>query len=248
MLNNILKILGINKLASPDLLKKGLEKVDPRFKKFFSETAKYGYPIGATIGFLKSEFTGANEPEVNQNLRPDQAANQQIQSQKDMAGRLGGTLGNVALGAGLGALGGRALGAIGSTLGQAAGGEQNEPQAEAPEPMQTENPTQPGGVANFIGQHPELGAFVDQLIQKGEPIELVAQKARSHRKFAPIVQQIEQSVGQDFASILSQLWMGYGQQPKQSAPAAQQASQGSPDQQALLQAIQQLNALKQARK
>ena len=109
MLKKILSVLGLEGKVSEDLVKKGLQKVYPRFKKFFADSSKFGYPVGATLGFLKSEFTGEGDQAVNPHQRPDIAANIETQRQNQEPGRLASKALNVAGGAAVGGLAGSAI-------------------------------------------------------------------------------------------------------------------------------------------
>ena len=132
MFNKILSVLGIDSIMSGDMIKKGVEKLDPRLKGFFKRANEYGYPLGAAIGFLKSEFGGKKENQVDPSLRPDQAANLEIKRQNERSSNFLGKAANVAVGAGLGG----ALGAGLSAVGQKIGSQPQQQQQE--QPMQQE--------------------------------------------------------------------------------------------------------------
>lgn len=208
MINKIAPLLGLGNITSEDLIRKGIEKVNPKFKKFFSESSKYGYPIGAALGFLRS--TLSTNP-TDESLRPDESANIERSHQKAIPERVAGTAGNILGGAALGGIGS----AVASSLGQSPGRGQSEQQS-------SDQDQQPTGAQGFISKHPELGAYLDNLIKAGNSPEVAAETAKTQKKFAPIIQSIEERMGQDFVDLINQLYQGTGQfqgskpqQPKQ---------------------------------
>lgn len=224
-LKRILPILGIKDISSDELIKKGLEKVDPKFKNFFSEVGKYGYPIGLALGFIKSEFAGKEEPQ-DRNLRPDQLANAELVRQSHLPQRLVGAIGKTALGGALGSLGGAAISGLGSALDQEKQSpEQNQPQEEA---KSVYDP-----LAGFK-DYPELTEFIRKEHSKGGNSLSIGSKARKSSKLFPMVQDIERKAGEEFESLLERL-LGSSAKP--------QASQQSPKMAQFLQALQQLRQM-----
>jgi hypothetical protein len=227
MIEKLASILGINKYVSEDTIKKGLQKLDPRFKKFFSEAGKYGYPAGAAIGFLKSQF-GGQEEQVNQNLRPDEAANIELKRQKQGPENLLKTGLNVGLGAAIGGGIGNLVGGIGSTM----TGEGEQPQEEA-------SPLSKEGIGNQIS--PGMGkedqgierlfGFIDKKLSEGNPLEKAVSQARSSAFFKPVISALEQRTGMPFLDLIKS---------KYSQGQGQQQVQGMGDKGAFLMALQQL--------
>jgi len=86
-------------------------------------------------------------------------------------------------------------------------------QAEQMQPSpdeQAQAPQAPTGAANpvqsFIAQHPQLGAFLDQQMKQGALPEEAALAAKTSKRFRNDVNAIEQQVGQDFVSLVKQLF------------------------------------------
>lgn len=210
MLKRILPVLGLKNITSDDMIKKGLEKVNPMFKGFFSEAGKYGYPLGAAIGFLQSEF-GGGQGKQNDTLRPDEQANIELQRQNKLPQRLASTAANVAGGAALGGLGGAALSGIGSALGNQ--GAQQSAQPQGYDPL--------AGLSDF----PELTKFIQDEYARGGNAQSIASKARKSVRLGTYVNTIEQTANEPFENLLSRL-LGSGRQPQQSQ---QQPSQQSGD-------------------
>ena len=219
MLTRILSLLGAQKFLKPEAIRSGLQKINPKFKKFFDDTSKYGYPIGAALGFLQSELSGS-EQQVDPNLRPDEAANVELKRQQDFGPRVASTIAKTAGGAALGGLGGAALSGLGSILqpDQQEAGAPSMGQEPQPQPQLPATPS-----ANFIAKHPELGAYLDNLIAKGTQPREAALDAKGKRKFKPSVEQIESDMGQLFEDLISGLFQ---QQKPQGRPQPSAQSQG----------------------
>lgn len=166
MFNKIMSVLGAANLISEDAVKKGLQKVDPRLKKFFSQSSKYGYPIGAVLGFLQSELSGRKEKPVDRTLRPDEAANMEIKRQESLPADLIGAGTKVASGAALGGLGGAVLSGISGLLNQEGEGT---PQQQQPQEQPQQQPQSPREQA--IRKHAEMTKkkkLIDTLAQEFE--------------------------------------------------------------------------------
>ena len=193
MINRILPFL--NKIVPIGLAAKGLEKVNPKMKSFFSGALAAGYTADQAMDFLRQQFSGSQD-QPSGSLRPDEEAGMNRRKFEEAPSRIAQGLGTVAAGA-LGGAGASAL----TGLGQAA--MQNE-QSSAQETQSQ----QPGGFLEFIKQNPELGSYLDSLIQKGmDPIQAASQ-AKKHRKFAPLVEKVERQMGQSFEDLLAQLFQG----------------------------------------
>ena len=84
------------------------------------------------------------------------------------------------------------------------------PGSPAQQPSAPQAPQAPTGAAtpiqSFIAQHPQLGAFLDQQIKNGALPEEAALAAKTNKKFQNDVAAIEQQVGQDFVSLVKQLF------------------------------------------
>lgn len=205
-IKRLLPILGLKNMTSDDLIRKGVEKINPRFKQFFSEAGKYGYPLGAALGFLSSEFGGSSKPSDDM-LRPDEQANQEIQRQNQFPNRIAGAVGNVAGGAALGGLGGAAISGLANTK---------------PQPQQP--PSQQQGYDPLAGlqKYPELVKFIQSEASSGGNASSIASKARKQAKLADMVSAIENEAGEEFEGLLARL-IGQPQQAAQQKPQTAQA-------------------------
>jgi hypothetical protein len=220
MINKILPFL--NKLLPPALAIKGIGSIDPRLQKFLTGAAAAGFGTDQAIDFLRSKFDSGSGQQGTE--RPDEAAGRKQVEQSNVAPNALQSAASLAGGVagGLGALG----------LGSAQQAQQPQPQiAQQPSPQpqsapqpQNENPQgqhqarsyNPG--AGFISQHPELGAYLDELMKKGNSPKQAAEMARASRKFGALVSQIENEIGQDFPSLIDQLFNPSkpGSSPKKS--------------------------------
>lgn len=210
MINKILPILGISKIVPEDLVKKGLEKINPKFRKVFGEAEKYGYPAGAVLGFLRSEMGGGSQEPVNPQERPDISANKELKRQSQLPQRLAGAVGNVAGGAALGGLSGAALGGLSSVMSNPESSQQSPEQVQPQTKPQPQSPEQqkPGGFQTFLDKHPELGRFLDMLIGKGMEPKQAALEAKKQSKLIPMIQDIESNIGQSLEDLMGQLFQG----------------------------------------
>lgn len=211
---------------------KALSKVNPKFKNFFTEAASYGIDTNRAISYLTDRFSNQNNQQFEQGLaqrgaqgqlRPDEMAAQTDISNSRIPGRIA---------KGIASFGGAGLASSFGDSDQ----QQDQPQD------QSQQPQQPGGVQNFIAQHPELGAFMDSQINQGKSPDQAAMAAKQSRKFGPIVESIEKNVGQDFVSLINQLYSGQRQQS-----TSQQNSQPGQSSDKISGLIQALNAVRQAR-
>ncbi len=209
MINKIMSIFGVNKLLSEELVKKGLERVNPFFKKFFKQTAKYGYPLGATLGFLKSEIGGnkTQQSQENENLRPDEAANLEIKRQGNVAPRLGKAIAKGALGATLGGAAGATLSGIEGLINPSEE-QKNQQITTQEENAFQQQPTPKTPFDEFLRQNPELGAYLDKQMKAGHDPIVAATQAKKISKFRSLISQLEEDMGQSFEDLIGYLFYG----------------------------------------
>ncbi len=210
-----------------------LQKFNPKFKNFFTSALSYGYDANNLIDFLSSRFGGKGdyEGELEQrreagNLRPDEAVTQnEIGFSKFPAKAL-----KTGAAIGLGALAGGPLGAATAAADQAVSSPASEQMASTPS----------DGAANFIAKHPELGAYLDELIQSGMSPEAAAMQAKKVKKLKPSIEDIESSLGQDLVDIISYLFRGKGENRPSETP---QKSTISPAMGTFLDALKQFKSI-----
>lgn len=235
MYNKIAKFIGASDYLSEDMVRKGLQKIDPRLKKFFGQSAKYGYPVGAAIGFLKSQFNGSDN-QVDRTLRPDEAANLETKRQNEAPEKFIGTAANIGLGAGLGGGLGTLAGLVGGQLSQ--GGQQNKSTSglstEALQQDAENMETQSSG--DFLSG---LEQFVAKRIQSGESIEKAAQSARNSTAYGSIVKRLEKESQMPFEEWVAHKFGGQQQG---------QLGQGRPDKGQFLAGLGQMGQMLQAMK
>jgi len=215
MINRILPLL--NKIVPLGLAAKGLEKINPKMKSFFSGAVAAGYTANEAMDFLRDQFSSGVEQQKSGSLRPDEQAGINRRKQEEAPARIAQGIGTLAAGA-LGGVGASAL----TGLGQSA--MQDSQSTEKESQIQSQNP---GGFQEFIKQNPELGAYLDSLMQKGmDPVQAASQ-AKKHRKFGPLVQSIEGQMGQSFEDLISQLFQGSQPNRENTNQNSQQSGQNT---------------------
>lgn len=214
MMDRVLPLL--NKLVPVGLAVKGLERINPKIKSFFGGAIAAGYSADQAMDFLRENLSGSQMNQPSAGSRPDEQAAFNRRQQEELPGRVAQGVG--ALGAGaIGGLGASALTSAGEAIGNAA------------TPQQENQSQQPGGFLEFIKQNPELGSYLDSLMQTGMSPGQAATEARKKRKFLPIIEKIEKQIGQSFEDLLGQLFQGSERPSDQRSQGrtTNQASQGS---------------------
>jgi hypothetical protein len=221
MLKQALSLL--NQFVPVGIAMKGLQKVNPKLKRFLGTSAALGYGANEIIEFLREKAQSVGERQFRSSLqervsngmaRPDEGANLERLNQSALPGNLL----QGAAASGIGALGG--LGAAGminkgakSTITPLI--EQTTPQASGEEKP---------GIENLFKQYPQLGKAINAEMSKGSPIEIAAREVKKKKLLKPIISKIENQVGQPFEDVVSQLFYGFGerQQPSASSSGAGQ--------------------------
>lgn len=226
MMDRILPLL--NKFVPIGLAVKGLERISPKIKSFLGGATAAGYSANEAMDFLREQFSGPQMQEPGKGARPDEKAAFNRRRHEETPQKVAQGIASVGAGA-LGGLGAAALTGAGQVAGEIAG-----------ESKAAESSQQPGGFQEFIKQNPELGSYLDSLMQQGmNPIQAASQ-AKKHRKFGPLVQSIEGQMGQSFEDMISQLFQGSGQNTTQnSRPSGQNTTQSGGDSE-LIAALQQI--------
>lgn len=214
ILNRISSMLGSSKYVNEDLVKKGLEKISPKLKPIFDLAGKHGYSTGAIIGFLKSQLS-QSPVEEDPYATPDQLANKNLKRRTEIPEKLLKTGAQIAATAIPYGLAGQAIAGLSSPS--------KEEQKEE-SPRDSYSPS-----AGFFSKHPGLAKFMDDLINAGMSPEDAADRAKSSRKWAPDVADIENETGEDFTGMISRLFR------KSPSSNRQQGTTG--------QALQELSAL-----
>jgi hypothetical protein len=83
--------------VSPELVRKGLEKISPKFKSYFAKALSYGLSANQAVDYLASRFSNPNQQEYQQaltqrgqaqQLRPDEMEAQAQQTNSQIPGKL----------------------------------------------------------------------------------------------------------------------------------------------------------------
>lgn len=194
MIDRILPLL--NKFVPIGIAVKGLEKVSPKLKSFLGGATAAGYSANEAIDFLRDQFSRPHMKQPGSGARPDEQAAFNRRQHEEAPQRAAQGVASIGA-AGLGGLGAAALTGAGQIANQVTSNQQPDQSSQ-----------QPGGFLEFIKQNPELGSYIDSLIQQGiDPIQAASQ-AKKHRKFSPLVQSIESQMGQSFEDLIAQLFQG----------------------------------------
>jgi hypothetical protein len=241
MLKQALSLL--NKFIPVNLAVKGLEKLDPRFKKFIGAAAGAGYGADEAVDYLRNRLSKSDQGGKTPTPQ-EESANIGVQRsftpQKVAAGLAG---------AAIGGLGGAAAAAATENIGKPQQPQEQQPQQNAPSPENAipgqappsqpnigsqSNPNIQSAFQNFLSKHPELGKYLDQQINQGVIPRAAAQKAKQVRKFQPMIEDIESNVGLSLEDLIVRLFGGEEQKAEQQSSRSEQ----------LLSVLQQLKAMK----
>ena len=223
-----------------------MAKINENYSNFFKKATAAGFGTNEIVSFMENLFQNpagqAEKSRLQQgqaqgSLRPDELAGSQAIHSSEQPGRFLKGAANVATKIGAAGYGAtqlpellkKGLGALGAMgLGN---------QAKTEKPLSEETSESIGGFEEFMKQNPELGSFLQKAIEAGQSPEDAAMRAKGVKKFRDAIANIEDSVGQPFESLLSQLFQGASQsQPKQQ-------KQSSPAMSQFMQALQQFQQL-----
>lgn len=215
----------LHELIPDDIAEKGLSKIDPKIKKFISNSVKAGLGAAGAVSFLRS-IIGKKPQQQSDTMRPDERANAtQLQENERRSNALKSGIGTLAAGTALGGLGnlGRlgnaALGAIGNVISsKQRGDEKNASSGTAPiSPSSSVSPR------DILAKHdPKLANYVEGHISKGRsPLEAGA-LAIATKKFTKPISKIEREHKTPFVDLLTNIYgqggqnvQDIGQQPMQ---------------------------------
>lgn len=227
MIDRIIPLL--NRVVPTALAFKGLQKLDPRIGRFFTQAQEKGFGQDDIMEFMRNEFEGGGKHD--QRLRPDERSSQQqishSQSQGKTLGNVARTGASIAGAAGLGALGSLGLDALSSMIGGNEGEQEQSNQTDDQRSLlagPNSNPTQEDAIQDFIQQFPEIGNAVLRYIQGGHPPEVAAQQIKQTNTHKQKIQELEQKSGIDFVDLITRLFGSPKQQggSRPSQPVAQQ--------------------------
>lgn len=245
-MNKILPFLS--DFVPEDLAQKGLSKINPKLKEYFSNAAKSGIGGAAALSFLKSRFKQPAEQAENerlkkgvksQTLRPDEKVSAQDRGRDE--GRS-----NMLKGAatGVAALAGGAGGAVGGALLSGIGGPAQDETQLTPRQPQQPSPLSGQAIAEDveaqqmqgqeqqqqqIGQDdfPQLLQFIQKKMSEGASLPQAAQAAMQSPYYQGLARKIEQQEGISFLDwVAKSLGMEGSGQPGQQ----QQGGGGNRDQ------------------
>ena len=208
----------LNKVLPTSIALKGLSKVDPRFERFFTQSAAAGFSTNTALDFLRSKFESSGEQEYKQTLksrvqqgiaRPDERASfEKIrQSQVPLNLAQKGISLATGLAAGIPGLQPQEIDKETSTQLQASQKQQVAPQPEQPPSA---------GVGEFAKRHPMLAKFVKSKLDQGLDLLDAAGAARSNKKLSKEIDDVEKATQQPLENVLGYLF-DVTQKPQQKA-------------------------------
>lgn len=227
------KILGGLKYVPASLGIKVLEKAHPMFKNYFANVTAYGLDASKALDYVTERFSNPSEYEESLKSRnPDQLRTDERIAKNEIAtskapGKLLRNAASLATGLSLAPSEEKPQDTSADQVQETAAPPQVENSDSQPQIGQQQKPQpQPqSGAYNFIAQHPELGAYLDQQIKAGIPPDQAATQAKSMKRFRAAIEDIEGKLGQDLVSIISQLF-GKGQNAQRPTQHPQKQSGG----------------------
>lgn len=245
-------ILNVVKSMGPALVMKGLAKINPKFKNFFTEAATYGYGTDQALDYLQKRFSpksdfqdGLEQRESQGNARPDEgAALAQIKNQQipGKALRVGAAYGGAGL---MGMLGAKEepsappnpeegpLKGVGEALGNAKARSEHyrkfgnypdeDKQNGTGQPSQQRPDISGQVMTSLTKDFRQLGEFLQKRISSGLSPSQASWEAKQKRTFKDDIEKFESKIG-PLEDALEFLFGGAGQQQIQSQGKSQSAS------------------------
>ena len=233
MINTAVKFL--NSALPISIAVGGLNKIDPRFKKFFSSAALAGYGTDAALDYLRDKFEGEGhkqetsrleERQASGNARPDEL--QALRTREQNAAPANAIQKGISFGAGLtgglaGLAGMGANAAAGSISGQGEPEQPEQPNPQQPSPVpgqpqpdQPQQATQDQSAQQNDMMQNSLSEIISHIKNRmshgGRSLEEAAHEVGSHKQFRPVIEQIEQSGIRFMDWVKQQLGGQQGQQ------------------------------------
>lgn len=203
----------LNEFVPLNLAVKGLEKLDPRFKKFLGAALGAGYGADKALDYVRKRIDPSRREGV---ARPEEES-----ADLDVERSQAPEKGIAALaGAGLGAAGGAALAGL-------------EGLKSSDKPEETQAPVSENIIAQFS---PPLAQFLNQVIESGRTsIEAAGIAESPSQKFTPTIRQMEKTLGMKWYDIVRSVYGGPklgGSSSSQSVRRPEEAAAPAPNENA----------------
>lgn len=246
MISGIKKLIPfLDEYIPEDLALKGISKVSPKIGSFLKKGLSKGLPLAGGLQFLRSQFSGSPDIQIDETLRPDEKASLRKKQQYKDTGKM--IKGAASLAGGL--AGGGALGAISSMGIDSMLGNENQEglQQNIPEQEQQRNPNVIDQVLSEIHDS-SMGQYIRKSVQMGsDPMEIIS---TIMRKTPERVHDIEKKTGDKFENVIEayikKIMGGSKVQAPEAAPQPQQQQQGGGMEQ-LMAVLQQVRDARQRR-
>ncbi len=115
MIGKIKSLLGLQNIMEPQVIRKGLSKLNPNLGRFFTGVDKAGLGIGAALAFLNSQITGA-EVVPEEGETPFETSGRELKRQRDIPRNVAKSAAEIGVGALTGGVAGKLVGGLGSNL------------------------------------------------------------------------------------------------------------------------------------
>lgn len=228
MLNKIISLLKLNKIVNPQTLKKGIEKLNPRLSKFFTNAENAGYGIGAAITYLQSQVTGQDVvPEEGE--ATFETSGREISRQKSIPKNVAKSALNIGLGALAGGGAGAAIGGIGDAVlnsskdspqtveddepetieipgNQSAQKNGDIPNTNAQQELAQIDKKQPGVLETLTRIDPILSEKIQEFFSENAEIQTIDSSLKSTKKYLQRVLHAERKFRMPFSRILESIF------------------------------------------
>jgi len=244
MISGIKKLIPfLDEYIPEDLALKGIAKVSPKIGSFLKKGLSKGLPLAGGLQFLRSQFSGSPEIQIDETLRPDERASLQKKQQYKDTGKM--IKGAASLAGGL--AGGGALGAISSMgIDSMLGDESQMPQQD--QDSQQRDPNAIDQVLSEIHDS-SMGQYIRKSVQMGsDPMDIIS---TIMRKSPDRVNDIEKKTGDKFENVIEayikKIMGGSKVQAPEAAPQPQQQQQQGGGMEQLMAVLQQVRDARQRR-
>lgn len=250
MISGIKKLIPfLDEYIPEDLALKGIAKVSPKIGSFLKKGLSKGLPLAGGLQFLRSQFSGSPEIQIDETLRPDERASLRKKQQYKDTGKM--IKGAASLAGGL--AGGGALGAIGSMGIDSLMGDSGEEQETQPQQQQPQR--DPNAIDQVLAEihDSSMGQYIRKSVQMGsDPMEIIS---TIMRKTPERVHDIEKKTGDKFENVIEayikKIMGGSKVQRPEAAPQPQQQqpiAQPGNDMSELISVLQELGQVRKQRR
>ena len=216
MIDRAMKFVGsATGRLSPELIRRGLSKISPKFKNFFAQALSYGYSADQALDYLTNKFSNRQTRDYQssleersraQQLRPDEMSALASIESSQLPGKAIRTVLPYAAGLLLPEL--SAPIAAAGAAGTVAEGQEGAP-AKGQQMAQKEAIVQEGSLNAFktpwdvfMNKHPRLGLYLAKKLATPSDLSSIVKEARSIPSFKQSIMEIEEEAGRSLEDLL----------------------------------------------